>query len=180
MHTTKKALVVEAIRKLGADASLSQLRREVEARTGSPVSSSYLSLIRADVLGNTVAQHAITQMPEMSRKKAIETVVSQLGDRTSLRTLVNAATKLCGKKVDMCYASLIRSAWRRKHRSLTDNRTYEGQPDRDMVVAPSLSSALDLDSLRALRSFAGSTPKKWTNWLPSSTSLDRSTPYAMP
>jgi hypothetical protein len=162
---SKKDAVVSAIRKLGANASVTQIRREVEEVTRGPISNQYVSMIRADVLGNTLNEFPLaveksTTSATMTKKRAVETVIERLGDRTSLRTLVQAASKLCGTNVTMIYASILRSQWRQKNRKLCDNRTYEGQPDRDMVEAPLLTASANIDSLRAVREYVGSTPRK--------------------
>jgi len=69
----------------------------------------------------------------MTQREAVYSAVEQLGDQTSLNVLAELASKIYGGPIGISACSTFRGEWRLANGSDTDCRTYDGQPERNML-----------------------------------------------
>jgi len=85
---------------------------------------------------------------------AVRETLDKIGDQTSLATLANEASKLwrgyCVEPIDPKLACSVRLKWRKENRIKRDNRTYTGQPLRNMLKHTGLIGRLWLEQQQAM------------------------------
>ncbi len=69
----------------------------------------------------------------MSQRQAIFQALEKLRDQTSISTLQREAELIYRSPITGSAVSLARAQWRKENEIQRDNRTYEGQPRRDML-----------------------------------------------
>lgn len=69
----------------------------------------------------------------MTQREAVFEALQQIGERTSLDELAEKASEIYGGPVGISACCVFRGEWRKRIGSSTDCRTYEGQPERNML-----------------------------------------------
>lgn len=69
----------------------------------------------------------------MTQSEAVFAAIAKIGDRTSLKDLSAVASKIYGSSIGLSACCMYRGHWRCQNDSDTDCRTYDGQPERNMI-----------------------------------------------
>lgn len=85
----------------------------------------------------------------LTQQKAVEKAIECVGDQTQLSVLALEAARFYGRTIDDKVVGMYRSKWRRKNRINRDNRTYTGQPRRNMLN----DKVVDLPQIRRINAF---------------------------
>lgn len=85
----------------------------------------------------------------ISQEKAVWKALDRLGDQTSIARLQQDAELFYGYTMTSQAVGAARSAWRKKNKIARDNRTYEGQPRRNMLN----DNRIELAQVKRLRAF---------------------------
>jgi hypothetical protein len=97
----------------------------------------------------------------MTQQDAVVAALEIVGDQTSIATLAKEATRIYGGTVSGSAASIYRGYWRRQNGVQRDNRTYVGQPRRDMLK----DSRIELPQVRRIAEFFRRTRPTMANLL---------------
>lgn len=86
---------------------------------------------------------------ERSIRKSVFEALDQIGDGTDRAVLVRQSSIIHGRPLNGGTVWQYRTEWRKQHGSNRDNRTYEGQPRRNMLN----DNHLELKQVKALSKF---------------------------
>lgn len=97
----------------------------------------------------------------MTLSKAIRKACDQLGFQTSIQTVQLKAQVFCGFVPDYTYTCSVRKNYEKELNNVVDDRTYEGQPERDMKPK-TIKIKLNANPVNGVKLLEFMKESKWT------------------